>query len=337
MKIKQHSHNKFIRVAASSAFALWGSLCLATPPDVGYVAKDPTEVPAPITRRSNEHLTFDLHPKEVLADIDGSGHKAWVWTFDGTVPGPMLRVMEGDTVTINIINDANNIEPHNIDLHAAMAPGGGAVFTEAEPGETKSFTFVATRQGTYIYHCAAEGQAWEHIGYGMFGLIVVEPRGGLPAVDKEFYVGQLEWYLKNAPNNEANAHGLPPNTLMLDEEQALNERPDIFTFNGHKNALTNDNIHGDAMHAQKGDTVRFFFVNGGPNIGSNWHIIGTIFDKTYQGHFSNPLVNQETEHVAPGSAAMFELEAKEAGTYLLVDHAIFRASIGALGFLKFDE
>ncbi|WP_051906305.1 multicopper oxidase domain-containing protein [Methylomarinum vadi] len=336
MKINYNCFSEFTGVAVCSVLALWTSLCLATPPEVDHVAKNPTEVPAPINRKSPTHLTFDLHPKEVLTDIDGSGAYAWVWTFNGTVPGPMLRVMEGDSVTINIINDANNVEPHNIDLHAALAPGGGAVFTEAEPGETKSFTFVATRQGTYIYHCAAEGQAWEHIAYGMFGLIVVEPRGGLPPVDKEFYIGQSEWYLNHVPNDKTNAHGLPTNTLMLDEQQALTERPNFFSFNGHKNALTNANIHGDAMHAQIGDTVRFFFVNGGPNIGSNWHIIGTIFDKTYQGHFSNPLVNQETEYVAPGSAAMFELEAKEPGTYLLLDHAIFRASNGALGYLQFD-
>ncbi len=330
-------NNNFLKYSTFLTMFLSPLTSTAQLMEVDNVVKDPTEVPEPINRKNNKHLSFDLHVLEVLTDIDGSGNKAWVWTFNGTVPGPMIRVMEGDTVTVNVINDAENVEPHSVDLHAVVGPGGGAVVTESLPGETKSVTFKATRQGTYIYHCAAEGKAWEHVGYGMFGLIVVEPKGGLPLVDKEFYIGQFEWYHNNLPGTEDVSHGLPSNTLMLDEAQASTEQPNFYSFNGHKTALFDDNKKGNAMNVNQGDKVRFFFVNGGPNKGSNWHIIGTIFDKVYQGHFDDYLRNQETEYVPPASAAMFELTAEVPGDYLLVDHAIFRVPNGALGLLHVKD
>jgi nitrite reductase (NO-forming) len=306
----------------------------SAPPDVGFVIKDPTVIPPPITRHQTQHVVINLEAKEVLAEINSTGAKAWVWTFNGTVPGPMIRVMEGDTVTINLLNNSENTAAHSIDLHAVIGPGGGAVVTEGLPGETKSVTFKATNQGAYIYHCAAEGLPWKHIGYGMFGMIVVVPKGGLPNVDKEFYIGQSEWYHNNLGDPITSAIGLPSGTLMLDEGQAETEIPNSWSFNGHEEALK-DSLTTE-MHANQGDTVRFFLVNGGPNKGANWHIIGTIFDKTYQGHFSDVLRNQETEYVAPGAAAVFELETKVPGTYLLVDHALFRVKNGALGFLHVD-
>ncbi len=307
---------------------------IATPANVGFVIKDPTIIPPPISRHQTQHITIDLVAKEVLAKIDNTGATAWVWTFNGTVPGPLIRVMEGDKVTINLLNHNDNTASHNIDLHAVIGPGGGAVVTESIPGESKSLTFTATRQGTYIYHCAAEGVPWKHIGYGMFGMIVVEPKGGLPKVDKEFYIGQSEWYHNNPGDPITSAFSLPSGTLMLDEAQATTEKPNNWSFNGHKEALKGNLT--SQMHAKQDDTVRFFFVNGGPNKGANWHVIGTIFDKTYQGHFSDVLRNQETEYVAPGAAAMFELKTQVPGTYLLVDHAIFRVKNGALGFLHVD-
>ncbi|MDP2902249.1 MAG: multicopper oxidase domain-containing protein [Methylovulum sp.] len=303
---------------------------------VDNVIKDPTDIPAPIKRLRTASVTVNLEPKEVLADIDGSGVKALVWTYNSTIPGPMVRVMEGDTVTVNLINDAENAKYHNVDFHAAMAPGGGAVSTSAAPGQTKTFTFTASRQGTYVYHCAGEGKAWSHIAHGMYGLIVVEPRGGLQKVDHEFYIGQNEWYHTPPLDGSELDLGLPAGTLMLDESRALLENPTFVSFNGHKNAIADPLLFGNKMHATEGDTVRFFFTSGGPNVGSNWHIIGTIFDKTYQGHFKDFLRNQETEYVAPGSAATFELTAPTPGRYLIVDHAIYRVSNGALGYLIVD-
>lgn len=310
----------------------------AQPPLLDNVAKDPSDVPPPLNRLLPTSVTINLTAKEVLTDIDGSGAKAWVWTYNGTIPGPMIRVMEGDNVTVNLTNDPANAKPHNIDLHASMAPGGGGVVTSSNPGETHSFTFKAVRQGTYVYHCAAAGKPWEHVGNGMYGLIVVEPKGGLPKAKREFYIGQNEWYHTPPLDGIELANNLPAGTLMLNNDQALLESPTFVSFNGHKKALTDPTLFGDKMHAIQGEKLRFFFVNGGPNEGSNWHIIGTIFDKVFQGHFGDPLRNEETEYVVPGAGATFELIAPPiSGKYLVVDHAIFRVSNGALGYLTVDD
>ena len=298
-----------------------------------YAAKDPTDLPPPITRSKPTTVTVDLFAEEVITEIE-PGEKAWVWTFNGTVPGPMIRVMEGDTVVINLTNNLHNEEPHNIDLHASMGPGGGADVTNVEPGETRTFSFKAMRQGAYIYHCAAEGMPWEHVAYGMYGLIMVEPKGGLEKVDKEFYIGQSDWYHDALSDG---AHGIPTDVYVLDEDEALAEHPSLFSFNGHKKALSDPDLFGETIRAEQDDTVRFFFVTGGPNIGSNWHIIGTIFDKVYKGHVKDATRNEETVYVAPGSAAVFELSTPVPGQFLIVDHALFRVPKGAGGFMHVDQ
>jgi nitrite reductase (NO-forming) len=318
------------------------------------VAKNPAEIPPPITRSNPTTVTVNLVIKEVIAEL-APGKQFWFWCFAEkkgdvvgpcTVPGPMIRVMEGDTVVINLTNDSNNVEPHNIDLHAVIGPGGGAAVTDVEPGETKTLQFKAMRTGAYIYHCAGEGMPWEHVAYGMYGLIMVEPKGGLKNAYKalknsdekegrevkEFYVGQGEWYIKSGVEHHPDMDG-----YSLDEEKALSERPDYFTFNGHTKALTDPSIHGNTMMVNQGDMVRIFFVNGGPNIGSNFHIIGQIFDKFYPGHYRSVIRNEETAYIPPGSAAIFEFEALVPGQYPLVDHALFRVVKGAEGYLHVNK
>jgi nitrite reductase (NO-forming) len=312
---------------------------------VDNVAKDPTDVPPPIKRSNNKTVTVDLYAQEYIAEIE-PGKLAWVWTFTdsddpedepGTIPGPMIRVMVGDTVVINLTNNLKgNVEPHNIDLHAAMGPGGGAAVTEIEPGETKTLRFKALREGAYIYHCAAEGMAWEHVSYGMYGLIMVEPKGGLKRVDKEFYFGQSDWYLKQAGAVGA-GHGVPEYVYVLDEAKASDELPTMYSFNGHKKALWDGALFGNTIRADQGDKVRVFMVTGGPNKGSNFHIIGTIWDKVYKGHSKDAVRNEETVVVPPGSAAVFELITPVPGQYLIVDHALWRVPKGAGGFMWVDQ
>ena len=324
-------------------------------PAVDYVAKNPTEIPPPITRSTTQTVEVELWVEEVVTEIE-PGKKSWVWTFNGTVPGPMIRAMEGDTVVVTLHNypqsceatfpdcDFPNEEPHNIDLHAAMGPGGGAAVTNVEvvePDRTRTFSFKALRQGTFIYHCAGEGAPWEHVAYGMYGLILIEPKGGLiPNASnpnkgvKEFYIGQSEWY---HDAQSRGVHNLDRKVYILDEGKASMEQSNLFTFNGHKNALTDTNLFGEAIQTNQDETARFFFVTGGPNIGSNWHIIGTIFDDVYKGHFKDSERNEETVYVPPGSAAMFELSTPVPGTYFIVDHALFRVPKGALGYLNVEQ
>ena len=224
---------------------------------------------------------------------------------------------------------------HNIDLHAVMGPGGGGAVTEVAPGETKTFSFKARRAGAFAYHCAAEGMPWKHVAYGMYGLIMVAPRGGLKPVDREFYIGQSDWYLKPAGGSDPD--GLPAGTLKLDEDRASEEHPTMYSFNGHKNALTDPDLFGERIHVNQGDATRFFFVTGGPNIGANWHITGAIFDKVYKGRSRNFVRNEETVYIPPGSAAVFELSTPVPGLYPIVDHALFRVTKGAAGFMHVDE
>lgn len=287
--------------------------------DAPNVARDPSMVPPPITRTTPTTVEVTLTTKELTSELaDGTTYQ--FWTFDGTVPGPMLRVMEGDTVKLTLINPPESTVTHNIDLHAVTGPGGGAAVTNVAPGETKTFSFKALRRGLYIYHCAAP-PAWHHIAQGMYGAILVEPPGGLPKVDREFYVVQGEWYTSGS-------FGTTGHQLFSDAK-AMAEQPEYFTFNGHTAALTN--LH--SLKANVGEKIRLFFGVGGPNIGSNFHIIGEIFDKVYSGSPDTFIANEETWYIPPGSATVFEFTVEVPGKYTLVDHALFRVMKGAAGAL----
>jgi nitrite reductase (NO-forming) len=287
--------------------------------DVPNVVRDPADVPAPITRTAPTTVRVTLTVQEVVSELAG-GTAYGFWTFDGTVPGPMIRVMEGDTVELTLVNPESSAVGHNIDLHAVNGPGGGAGVTNVLPGETKTFSFKALNPGLYIYHCAY-APPWHHIAQGMYGGILVEPAGGLPKVDHEFYVIQGEWYT-SAPYGTA-GH------MNFDNAKAMAEQPEYFTFNGHVAPLT----EMMPLEAEVGDTVRIFFGVGGPNVGSNFHIIGEIFDRVYTGAPETYIANEETWYVPPGSLAAFELTLDVPGTYLLVDHALFRVARGAAGHL----
>jgi nitrite reductase (NO-forming) len=292
-----------------------------------HVAKDPADVPAPITRNKASTVTVELVAREVVAELS-PGKKFTFWTFaekkggvtgPPTVPGPMIRAMEGDTVVITLTNEMQSEAAHNLDFHS----GFGAMLEDIAPGETGTLTFKARRQGAYIYHCGAEGKPWEHVACGMYGLMMVEPAGGLPKVDREFYLGQSEWYMKQEGED-----------YILDEEKASAERPDCYSFNGHTESLMAPYLFGNAMTVDKNDKVRIFFVAGGPNIGSNFHIIGNLFDRVYPGHVKNYVSNEETVFVPPGSATVIELKAIEAGDFPVVDHALYRAARGARGLFR---
>ncbi len=305
--------------AAAEPTAMVHTAQPAQPVGAPNVVRDPSDVPAPINRTEPETVQVTLTIRELVSELaDGTTYT--FWTFDGTVPGPMLRVMEGDTVELTLVNPPESSMGHNIDLHAVNGPGGGASVTNVQPGESKTFTFKALNPGLYIYHCAFP-PPWMHIAQGMYGGILVEPVGGLPLVDREFYVIQGEWYTTQPFGTQGHQE--------FDNAKANAELPEYYTFNGHVNALSKIS----PLEANVGESVRIYFGVGGPNIGSSFHVIGEIFDKVFTGAPETFIANEETWYVPPGSFAAFEFVIDVPGQYVLVDHALFRAGRGALGAL----
>jgi len=268
-------------------------------------------------------------PKKVIVEIEviekvmklADGVDYTFWTFGGKVPGPFIRVQEGDEVELHLNNNANNKMPHNIDLHAVNGPGGGAEATMTVPGHSSVFRFKALNPGLFVYHCAT-APVGMHIANGMYGLILVTPKDGLPNVDKEFYLMQGEFYTKGK-NGEA---GLQP----FDMDKAIKEQPEYVVFNGSVGSTTGAN----ALQAKVGDRVRIYVGNAGPNLTSSVHIIGQIFDKVYIEGGSQINQNVATTLIPAGGAAMVEFVCKEPGTFNIIDHSIFRAfNQGALAQL----
>ncbi|MBC7594779.1 MAG: nitrite reductase, copper-containing [Kineosporiaceae bacterium] len=285
------------------------------------IGADPNDVPAPISRTGNETVTFNLTAKEVMAEVAPGKHNNY-WTYNGQVPGPMMRVMVGDDVVINLTNDKRSLHEHNIDLHAVNGPGGGAKATAVQPGETKSFQFKALNPGLYIYHCATSNVG-VHNTHGQFGLILVEPKEKLPAVDREFYVVQSELYTHGGVERK----GL----LLFDAKAMMDGNPSYVTFNGRVES-------SPRMKAKVGETVRVYVGNGGVNLISSFHVIGEIFDTVYPEAAigSEPHQNIQTTAVLAGGATIVEFKLDVPGSYLLVDHALARMNKGAWAVLSVE-
>lgn len=274
------------------------------------------EVVPPLNRNTAAVVPVEIETREVTATM-ADGVVYTYWTFGGTVPGPMVRVRQGDTVELTLKNALKSQLTHSIDLHAVSGTGGGGKDTQIPPGGMAKFRFQALNPGIYVYHCATPKVA-HHIANGMYGLIVVEPPEGLPKVDREFYVMQGEFYLKGQ-RGETGWQESSWNKL-------LSEQPDYVFFNGAQKAVN--------LNAIKGETVRFFFGVGGPNITSSFHIIGEIFDKVYPEGAGEALSNVQTTLVPTGGATRVELKLDVPGTYVLVDHSLGRLEKGAAGILN---
>ena len=286
------------------------------------IVHSPSDLPGPIDRRAPQVVDVELTAQEVVGQLaDGTTYP--YFTFNGTVPGPFLRVRVGDTVNLTLHNETSSTLGHSIDLHAVNGPGGGAVYTQTLPGETHVFSFRALNPGLYVYHCATPSVP-HHIASGMYGLILVEPEGGMPPVDKEFYVMQGEIYTVEPFGMQG--------ALAFSMEKMLAEAPEYVVFNGAAGALTLDE---NLLQVEVGDTVRIFFGVGGPNLTSSFHVIGEIFDRAYPfaALTSPPLTDVQTVSVPPGGAAVVEFKVDVPGRYLLVDHALSRLERGLVGFL----
>ncbi len=285
------------------------------------ILTDPPFVPPPINRKEPKKIIVKLEVREVVKPI-ADGVNYTFWTFGGTVPGKFIRVRQGDTVELHLRNHPDSKMPHNIDLHAVTGPGGGAASTFTAPGHESQFTFKALNQGLYIYHCAT-APVGMHVANGMYGLIFVEPPEGLPPVDKEYYVVQGDFYTVGKYREK----GLQP----FDMQKAIEENATYVVFNGTEGALLGDK----ALKVKVGEKVRLFVGNGGPNLVSSFHVIGEVFDRVYSEGGSRFQENVQTTIVPAGGSTIVDFKMEVPGTYVLVDHSIFRAfNKGALGMLK---
>jgi nitrite reductase (NO-forming) len=286
------------------------------PTDTDRVAADPADVPDPISRSESTHHDITLTTEEVVAEIEAGVTFSYM-TFDGQVPGPMIRVRQGDTVSLTLENPPESQMGHNVDFHAVYGTGGGAVATTAAPGEANGMEFQARYPGAYIYHCAVTNLDY-HISSGMFGMIVVEPPEGLPPVDKEFYLGQHEIYTDKGVG-ESGHHG-------FSFENMANEQPTYVVFNGEKYPFTPDRY--GTLSVEQGERVRVFLVDGGPNYSSNFHPIGNVWSKGYRDGSLEPPIEKhlQTAKVPPGSCFVGEMETPVPERIKLVDHALSRVA-----------
>jgi copper-containing nitrite reductase len=312
-------------VAALALFATAGLTAQAAKAvPMSTIVRNPSDLPPPVGNRAAEVVRVPLTAQEVVAALDPAKKIYYrYWTFNGKVPGPMIRVRVGDTVELTLTNPAANTMVHSIDVHAAFGPGGGAALMQVIPGTSKTFTFVAKVPGLFVYHCGTPEIA-DHIANGMFGMILVEPPGGLPKVDHEYYIMQSEIYTTGkAP---------PGQPLTLDEASLLAERPRYYVFNGAVGSLTTQ----FPLHAKVGQSVRIFFGNAGPNSTSSPHMVGEIFTRYYTfGSLSSPpLEGVQTATMPPGDAGIFELKARMPGQFVFVDHAIARVQQGLAAFMN---
>jgi nitrite reductase (NO-forming) len=290
---------------------------------VADISADPNAVPSePQKPDADGIVRISLTAQEVVSEI-APGIFFNYWTYNKQVPGPMLRIREGDTVEFTLTNDPTSLHDHNIDLHAVTGPGGGAVLTHVAPGETKTFRFKALNPGLYIYHCAMPNVS-THNSHGQYGLIMVDPLDpalALPPVDKEFYVSQGELYTEG----QLGKKGLVP----FDSNALLTGVPNYVVFNGKVEGAPR-------MQAKVGDKIRMYVGNGGVNLISSFHVIGEIFDTVYPNASIGGALEHNTQATAvlPGGAAIVEFTADVPGKYLLVDHALARMNKGAWAVLE---
>ncbi len=287
-------------------------------------------VPPPVTRTNQAIVEVHFEIVEGIYAIDpatGVDYETWGYKISGAqgdfiaTPGPMIRARVGDVLRFTISNPATNSHPHNVDFHAVTGQGGGAADTSVAPGETTTIEARLLYPGMFMYHCAT-GDVPNHIVHGMYGGILVDPADPLPPVAHEWYVVQSEYYTTSTE----------PGLVETDRAAVTAEHPTMVVFNGAKGAIAGDN----ALQMNVGETARFYFVNAGLNLDSNFHPIGSHWDTVYQeaALLNRPLRGSQTTLVPAGGATVVELIGQVPSTIILVDHALARAfDKGALGMV----
>lgn len=270
-----------------------------------------------------ETVKVTMHAKEIDLPIDNKGTLYKTWTFEGTVPGPLVRVTEGDIVEFTLINDPKNKNSHAMDFHAAQLDVVED-FGSVKPGESKKFTFPAEHPGIFFYHCGADPMI-QHVARGMFGAIIVDPKdaNAMPKADREYVLIQSELY----PNPDA-------------KEEMMDNKWSNVMFNG--GIFKYDPVHDPEatrwLQAKPGERVRVYFVNAGPNEFSSFHPIAGIWDRVYlSGNPKNVQYGMQSLVVGPGDAATFDLISPVEGANAIVTHSLRAALTGAIAVLMFSD
>lgn len=279
-------------------------------------------VPPATNRSSPVRVIVNLESQEETAEL-APGVTYDFWMYNGHAPGPFIRVRVGDTVEVHLKNLSAD-KTHTVDFHAVTGPGGGAPVLLANPGQEAVGEFKMLHPGLFVYHCAANPMP-AHMSNGLYGMLLVEPEGGLTRVDREYYVMQSEFYTEGTVGQQ----GLQ----AYSSSKAAAETPEYVVFNGSTGSLMGSKM----LQARVGETVRIFFGNAGPNKISAFHVVGTSFDHIYRdGGLKHPDENIQTVLVAPGSTAIAEFQVLVPGHYTLLDHSIFRTERGAMGMLNVE-
>jgi nitrite reductase (NO-forming) len=281
-----------------------------------YTLHDPK---APARLEGTTH-DIDLLIEEQLMTV-ADGFVQSVWTFGGTVPGPVIRVQVGDTIRIHLKNPATNKLPHSVDFHSSMVAWNDEM-TSINPGEEKLYEFKAEFAGVWMYHCGT-APALHHIANGMYGMMIVEPKGGLDPVDQEFAFVQSEWYL--------GGQGEPASLTKASEAAPA---PDFVVFNGIANQYLDNPIQ-----VETGKRVRVFVLDAGPSIDSSFHVVGTIFDRVIKEGIELEIGNaggwgSQAVDLSPAQGAIVEFTTAEDGLYPMVTHAFNFVGRGALGVFQ---
>ncbi len=286
--------------------------------------------PAPSEARIKEFRIPMTH--ETIEIADGKTYEGW--TFGGTVPGPVLRVRQGDMVRITLVNESPM--GHSIDLHSARIPMNEA-FRTIGPDEELTFEFEARDAGVYMVHCGTP-PVLLHIMQGMYLAIIVDPEDGWGTeADEEFVLVQSEFYPIDAAADDDAAENAEDSPAGPDIDAARDRDPSYVVFNG-KAFQYKDH----PLTAEVGDRVRFFVMNAGPNLSSDFHVVGAVFDRVYpDGDPSHALEGVQTYGVPAGGGAVFEAVFEEGasgeGVYAFVTHAFADADKGAVGLLQVGE
>ncbi len=275
---------------------------------------DATLPPTPAGPVANIHLTL----KDMTVQI-APGIKYNTWSFSGHgAPGPILHVREGQLVKMTLTN--GGAIPHSIDFHAArIAPN--VAFRDVDPGESFSFQFRATDPGVFMYHCGTK-PVLMHIANGMYGAIVVSPKKPLPAVDKDYVLVASEWYMTTDGIKQP---------ASFDMAKAHTMEPDWTTFNGYANQYVTH-----PLTAKPGERVRLWVVAAGPTLDTDFHVVGTIFDRAWPNAnvTGTPQRGVQTVQVPAGGGGVFDVKIDEPGLYPFVSHAFAHVDLGQVGLLK---